>query len=168
MIAYVYKYVAGCRVLYVGKTKRPLNLRINEHKRKSDPLSNHPDAQIYYMVCENEATMHCVENILIDLYRPVYNKRDMSESAEHSVLDLGEIEWHPYRDYVNPQSQKFIVGYEIVKRTWYETFDDGSKKKVDYCKCQYSYPELEVEDEWYLYRCCHCQKIIKGSICFFS
>ena len=75
---FIYKYVKNNNIIYIGKTKRPLNERISEHKADL-PL----ECDIYYFECSSEADMNIMELFLIDKYRPFITKIVTENTKKH-------------------------------------------------------------------------------------
>lgn len=66
---YLYKYVQNGEIVYIGKTDNLIS-RINQHK-----LDLPVDCDIYVGMCPNTISQYAFEALLIDHYRPKYNKQ---------------------------------------------------------------------------------------------
>ena len=80
MAFYIYRYIYHDEIIYVGKTKRPLNERIGEHanERKFFPYLN--DCLIQYFVTNTAVEMDIYEKYLINYYSPILNVVDMDHA----------------------------------------------------------------------------------------
>lgn len=93
---YVYRYVYNHQIIYVGKTKRDLCVRISEHKveRKFLPYLT---ADIEYIVCKTHVEMDIYEKYYINVYSPILNVTDMCGASFD--FKLPEQTWLPYQEH---------------------------------------------------------------------
>lgn len=161
---YIYKYVQNNKIVYIGKTSRPLHLRIHEHTRAADILCN-VKADVFYAECQSEAEMHCIENLLIDKYRPQYNKRDFSKSEIKANINFKEPDWRPYSDYINPRNMSLFDIYEKSDNILYGIYDD-TKIKITFCRCTGEESKLVNSEKYAYFVCENCGKMIENSIYF--
>lgn len=142
---YVYQFVDGKEVLYIGKSDRSDFKRIREHGKNHDNIPkeareriNHAD--IYITLLCNSTMTDVVESELIRRYRPPYNK---AKQSEWSGLDFPEIKWIPFR----------INGEEIYRKDLRPTFsnaENGIEKHdyfSDYMKCAEEVSKLSYKSE---------------------
>lgn len=94
---FVYKYVCGNEVVYVGKADSGLERRIREHGRERRFIDL-PDPRIYWAPLCNPAETAAMELLLICKYKPRLNIRDKYPEA----LSIGfkEPEWKRYHEYL--------------------------------------------------------------------
>lgn len=159
---FIYKYVKDGQIIYLGKTKRPLNQRINEHKHKKDL----PDGcDIYYFECVSESDMNIAELFLIDKYKPIYNK-DCNNAEAQTTYSFVEPVWKPITNYYAPvlvfkeyrKTPKGLRAIYINMRTGNERM-----KKVHYCECDVDFPEI-IKCEKYSYTICTaCGHIVRNT-----
>ena len=96
---YVYKYVYGNEIIYIGKTDTQLSNRISQHGVSGDNIDKCGwdeinASSIYYIELVNGTMADVVESELIRRYRPKYNKAKMSE---WSGIQFVEPEWKLYK-----------------------------------------------------------------------
>lgn len=92
---YLYKYVLNEEIIYIGRTDNIYN-RINQHK--SDLPEN---CKIYIGICPNTACQMAFEILLIDHYRPHYNKQFIYIDEPIFESDsLWEPEWIDYEVFI--------------------------------------------------------------------
>lgn len=96
---YVYKYVYGNEIIYIGKTDTQLSNRISQHGVSGDNIDKCGwdeinASSIYYIELVNSTMADVVESELIRRYRPKYNKAKMSE---WSGIQFVEPEWKLYK-----------------------------------------------------------------------
>lgn len=130
---YVYQFVDGKEVLYIGKSDRSDFKRIREHGKNHDNIPkeaheriNHAD--IYITLLCNSTMSDVVESELIRRYRPPYNK---AKQSEWSGLDFPEIKWIPFR----------INGEEVYRENFDHAITNPEMgiEKFDYCKAYSEY-----------------------------
>lgn len=158
---FLYKYVKNREVIYIGKTSREINLRIKEHKNKKDlPCT----AEIYVCKCPTEAFMNAMEVLLIDKYRPKYNKDCCPLGWEKADIPFDEPEFILLEKY---NEQNIPVEYiRNIDNAIVAIMSDGTKRKPEYCQCEnYSLPEKTYNGNGYIYDICIlCGKLIKNSL----
>lgn len=156
---YLYKYVKNNEVIYIGKTRRDINKRIKEHFQKRDLPE---DAEIYVYRCSGEAYMNVMEILLIDKYRPKYNKDCHPIGWEKADIQFKEpafIKWEEYNKMNNVynygrNNRGNITAYML----------DGTERRPEYCQCTHPVPEKNINSEGYVYDICvFCNKLIKGT-----
>lgn len=161
---YLYKYVLNNEIIYIGKTKRDLNLRINEHKTKKDLPDN---CDIYYYECANEAEMNVKEILLINAYHPKYNKDCKTEEFFDNFISFNEPFWLPYKYYSTGEFLRYEKDPKTFKTV--AVFRKGkkeTKRKPSYCECDMDMPVKEYHDNCSFYRCSFCGSVIKNSFEF--
>lgn len=159
---FIYKYVKDGQIVYLGKTKRPLNQRINEHKHKKDL----PDGcDIYFFECSSESDMNIAELFLIDKYKPVYN-RDCNDAQTQTSYFFEEPEWKSIKNYYAPvllfkEYRKTMDGLRAV----YTNMRTGNErlKKVQYCECDVDFPEKIESDKYSYVFCTACGHIVRNT-----
>lgn len=92
---YIYKYMQGREVVYIGKTT-DLNRRINDHTK--DKLSNFI-GNIYYFECANKTAMDSWEYCLINKYHPRHN---VALNDDATMINITEPVWHLYKTIKTP------------------------------------------------------------------
>lgn len=157
---FIYKYVKDGKIIYLGKTKRALNKRINEHKKDL------PDGcDVFYFECKSESDMNIAELFLIDKYKPIYNK-DCNSSDTQTSYSFVEPEWKSIISYRTPvlmfkefrMTSKGLRAVYINKKTENEIF-----KKINYCECDVDFPEVIQCDNYKYTVCTACGRIIRNS-----
>lgn len=105
---YIYKYVVDNKIIYIGKTKRRLCERIDEHAREIKFLKYLSKAKIYWFACESQLEMDLVERILIVRYKPELNIIDNMD------IDLKSIQYQEpvWQDYASWHDDD---GYDIKR-----------------------------------------------------
>ena len=108
---YIYKYVSGDTIEYIGETT-DLARRIEQHKK--DKLKNFK-GKIYYFECSNKTAMNSWEYCLINKYHPKYNIALKDNKID---IDINEPEWKLYMDYsINNNKiidfQKYVISTSI-------------------------------------------------------
>lgn len=156
---FLYEYIKNNEVIYIGKTTRDINLRINEHKNKKDLPD---DAEIYVYKCDSEAYMNVMEILLIDEYRPKYNKDCHPMGWEKANIYFKIPCFIPLQKY---NEQNVPLEYKRnIKGSIMAIMSDGIERKPKYCCCDKSIPEVIYNENGYIYEICHhCGKLIKGS-----
>ena len=157
---FIYKYVKDGEVIYLGKTKRALNKRINEHKKDL------PDGcDIYYFECESESDMNIAELFLIDKYKPLYNK-DCNSSETQTSYSFAEPTWRPIISYRVPvlMFKTFRMTPEGL-RAVYTNKKTGKEvlKKINYCECDVDFPEVVQCDNYQYTICTACGLIVRNT-----
>lgn len=95
---YIYKYVVDDKIVYIGKTKRKLGIRIGEHARETKFIKYRGRADIYWFECDSNIEMDIAERILILRYRPELNVTDNLD-VDLTNTDFREPVWRAYRDW---------------------------------------------------------------------
>lgn len=161
---FIYKYIKDNKIIYIGKTKRPLNERVNEHKKDLPK-----DCDIYYFECISEADMNIAELFLIDKYRPEYNKDCISDSIKTS-FNYTEPEWRPLSVYYTPV--KIFKGFKRqdgIKKVFYNSkTGKESIEKISYCECDVDFPEILKHSDFQYTICTECGRIVRNSFKFFN
>lgn len=157
---FIYKYVKEGKVIYLGKTKRPLNERINEHKKDLPE-----DCDIYYFECSSEADMNISELFLIDKYKPECNK-DCNDANASTSFIFNEPEWKPISNYYAPLL--LFKGYKKTPKGMRAIFYNNRtgkeiEKKIDYCTCDVDFPEIINLDTYQYTICTECGHIVRNS-----
>lgn len=157
---FLYKYLKNGEVIYVGKTKRDINIRIREHYNTKDLPT---DAEIYVCKCDTEAYINVMEVLLIDKYRPIFNIDCNSLSSERANIPFEEPEFITLEEYnelnVPIEYKRDLFGKIKAVMT------DGSERKPEYCQClEGAIPEKIYNENGYIYSICFmCQKLIRNS-----
>ena len=100
-MAYVYRFLdKDNNTIYIGKTCRKLDTRIEEHftgKGHLDKSCYKSTCRIEYLKFKTDADSLLVETYLINKYRPMYNKANKSNYAGQTIkLNIKE-DWKLYR-----------------------------------------------------------------------
>ena len=95
---YVYKYVLGDEIIYIGKNDTDLVSKINSHdsnigNRNEDVYSDFVNSKVYYIEVANSIMSDVVESEMIRRYKPRYNIAKMSD---WDGLPFEEPEWKEY------------------------------------------------------------------------
>lgn len=138
---FLYKYVLNGKIVYIGKTTRPIIKRIKEHEYKKDIP---PGCDIYVFRCDNEANMNALELLLIDKYRPKYNTDCVSAGFERSTLEFVEPEFELYSEFA--KSRVPINYFRSNKGRVMAYMSDGTSQRPSFCKCDTSSPFPELQD----------------------
>lgn len=156
---FLYKYLKNNEVIYIGKTKRDVNKRVCEHFIKKDLPD---DADIFVYKCDTEAFMNVMEILLIDKYRPKYNKDCNPIGWEKANISFNEPEFIPLKEY---NKQNVPVEYINNNGDIVAIMTDGSQRKPEYCQCEEGcIPQKTYSDEGDIYDICFlCGKLIKNT-----
>lgn len=113
---YVYKYtdLLTGKVVYIGKTNCSLKARIDAHKREASFLA-YSDLYIEFTTLKNEVETDAVEKLLINYYKPAINIKDKVLHLTEG-LNLPDLEWQPYRVYLQEIEKNKTQKKEIVKQ----------------------------------------------------
>lgn len=95
---YIYKYVVDNKIIYIGKTKRRLCERIDEHAREIKFLKYLSKAKIYWFACEFQLEMDLAERILIVRYKPELNIIDNID-VDLKSIQYQEPIWYAYESW---------------------------------------------------------------------
>ena len=105
---YVYKYVLNGEIIYIGKTDRPIESRLNNHGKHGDNISEShwkelAFSEIYFCRLANATMADVVETEMIRRHKPRLNKAKVSE---WSGLDFSEPKWEKYIPDISHDVQK--------------------------------------------------------------
>ena len=111
-MAYVYRFLdSKDNVIYIGKTCRKLETRIEEHfsdKGHLDKQCYKDTYKIEYLKFKTDADSLLVETYLINKYRPQYNKANKSKYEGQTIkLDIKE-DWKLYKQLKLPSRERPI------------------------------------------------------------
>ena len=156
---YIYKYVQGNKIIYIGKTN-DLKRRLREHS-KENKFQNLKNFKIYYFECNNELEMNSFEYFLIIKYHPQLNQT--FKNIKSTVL-LKEPKWFLYeKNNFNNQMQKNNSTLRMSKEDFspYEIEinqeDDNNFISIsDFCNIkniskQSVYKCIHSKKKWYKY-----------------
>ena len=112
-MAYVYRFLdSKDNVIYIGKTCRKLETRIEEHFSDKGHLNKqcYKDThKIEYLKFKTDADSLLVETYLINKYRPIYNKANKSRYEGQTIkLDIKE-DWKLYKQLKLPSREGQVV-----------------------------------------------------------
>ena len=112
-MAYVYRFVdQNNRTIYIGKTCRKLETRIEEHfsdKGHLDKECYRSTCRIEYLKFKTDADSLLVETYLINKYRPQYNKANKSKYEGQTIkLDIKE-DWKLYKQLKLPSRERQVI-----------------------------------------------------------
>lgn len=100
-MAYIYRFKdVKNNIIYIGKTCRRLDERMNEHFGGKGHLPNscyNNVARVEYMTVKTDADALLVEVYLINKYRPLYNKQNKSNHIGQTINLNIEENWKTYR-----------------------------------------------------------------------
>ena len=111
-MAYVYRFLdSKYNVIYIGKTCRKLESRMEEHfggKGHLDKQWYKDTCRIEYLKFKTDADSLLVETYLINKYRPQYNKANKSKWEGQTIkLDIKE-DWKLYKQLKLPSRERPI------------------------------------------------------------
>lgn len=125
---YVYKYVYGEEIVYIGKCDSSLKVRISQHKG-DEKFKIYLDSEIFYIELANKTMTDVVESELIRRYKPKLNEAKMSD---WSGLEFKEPEWKRFE-----HDKK---GLRIIKTRCSNTSMSKRKtKRMKICKLMSQY-----------------------------
>lgn len=126
---YVYKYVSGDQVIYVGKNDTDLHSRIKQHEREAQFKPYLKECKIYYVELVNSAMSEVVESELIRRYKPVLN---VAKTSEWSGLPFPDLEWIEYQEpeKKNGKREPFVPDEETLERHK-QKFNDEVKAELE-------------------------------------
>lgn len=84
-------------LVYIGRTKQPLNRRLHNHFFKTPmvrSLNLHQVSRIEFASFKTEADMNCMEIILINRYKPALNKDD--KANDELTIEFPECDFLPF------------------------------------------------------------------------
>ena len=111
-MAYVYRFKdINDNTIYIGKTCRKLDSRMEEHfggKGHLDKKCYSDTCRIEYLKFKTDADSLLVETYLINKYRPIYNKANKSKYEGQTIkLDIKE-DWKLYKQLRLPSRERPI------------------------------------------------------------
>ena len=106
---YLYKYVAGDEIIYIGMTDHAEN--VLQHKRKIQE-----DCKVFLGICPNRISQRAYKDLLIDYYRPKYNAESNSKEPKFDGQPLWEPNWILLEDYLKENST-MDSGKDIIMPT---------------------------------------------------
>lgn len=153
MCYYIYKYMIDDVIIYIGKTKRKLSMRIDEHAREIKFLQYRSRADIYWFECDSQIEMDIAERILILRYRPILNVVDNQDVVLKNT-EFTEPVWRAYRDWIDfdvdhcisdttidpPDKQDELEGQDVLWQnfeSWLEYMFDVYLNTDSSAKIQY-------------------------------
>ena len=112
-MAYVYRFLnEKDNTIYIGKTCRKLELRMEEHfggKGHLDKQCYKDTYRIEYLKFKTDADSLLVETYLINKYRPQYNKANKSKYEGQTIkLDIKE-DWKLYKQLKLPSRERQVI-----------------------------------------------------------
>ena len=146
---YVYKYVLNDEIIYIGKTDRDLESRINEHGVPGDNIPKSAwheinKSDIYFIKLPNATMSDVVESELINRYKPKHNKAKMSDWCG---IPFEEPQWEKYEKPVK------VKRYTTVKKPRpLKNYFDHNKKAIAILRdviIKLTSGEFEIEDGKY-------------------
>ena len=90
-------------MIYVGKTKRDLQERIEEHKSDRKFMPHLAASKIEYFAVPTQVEMDIAEKYYINKYRPMLNVVDMNNATFPYTLNY---RWNDYTLYVSEKTAK--------------------------------------------------------------
>jgi excinuclease UvrABC nuclease subunit len=144
----LYKIWYDSKIVYVGRTKQPLQNRLRGHFFKK-PM--HRDIDIFsttkveYTVFQGEADMYLYEVYFINLYKPNYNYDD--KSWDELTVTLPEVEWSEYTIKLMDKWKKQITEADYMRKVKQERSLRVYEEKHELRK-QRRIGELSEEDYW--------------------
>ena len=112
-MAYVYRFLnEKDNTIYIGKTCRKVETRIEEHfsdKGHLDKQCYKDTYKIEYLKFKTDADSLLVETYLINKYRPMYNKANKSKYEGQTIkLDIKE-DWKLYKQLKLPSRERQVI-----------------------------------------------------------
>lgn len=104
---FIYRYLICDEVIYIGKTKRDLKKRIDEHKLERKFMPYLAKAKIEYYETATEVEMDIHEKYWINVYMPKLNVVD-KEGAKFS-FSIDNVIWKSYDSY-SERKKDFLLG----------------------------------------------------------
>ena len=105
---FIYRYLICDEVIYIGKTKRDLKKRIDEHKLERKFMPYLAKAKIEYYETATEVEMDIHEKYWINVYMPKLNVVD-KEGAKFSFSIEDNVIWKSYDSY-SERKKDFLLG----------------------------------------------------------
>ena len=152
---YIYRYIEQNRVIYVGKTKRDLRERIEEHKSDRKFMSHLAASKIEYFTVPTQVEMDIAEKYYINKYRPMLNIVDMDNATFPYQLDY---RWNDYTTYVPEKTSKIqssSVSYEQEQLEIMEqmlVLYDNLEEFLDYIWNAYIDETLDIDGNLVFYK----------------
>lgn len=132
----LYRIYYGCHIVYVGRTKQPLQSRMHGHMFAAPmhrAINIHNVSKIEYTMLHTEADMNLYEIYFINLWKPDLNVDD--KARDDLTINLPDLEWK-----------------EFVPANW-----DSWKKQLNQDDMDYVHKlrnkkveeKIEVEEGWW-------------------
>lgn len=146
---YIYRYIERNQVIYVGKTKRDLQERIEEHKSDRKFMPHLAASKIEYFTVPTQVEMDIAEKYYINKYRPMLNVVDMNNATFPYTLNY---RWNDYTMYVPEKTAKLQssgVSYEQEQLELMEqklVLYDNLEEFLDYIWNAYIDETLDIDE----------------------
>jgi hypothetical protein len=113
----LYRIFYGDELVYLGRTKQPLQDRIRGHLFKR-PMHRNIDielvSKIEYAEFKSEADMNVYEVYFINLYHPMLNRDD--KASDGLTFTLPDAEWKPFNTPLWDKWQKQIIYQKAIEK----------------------------------------------------
>ena len=121
---YIYKYELNNYPIYIGITSN-IKERASQHGKLGDNIDESGwdeinSSDLYYATMPNRIMADCMESILIQKYKPKYNK---DKKCDWEGLDISEPKWHLFNrnylktdDQINDFLQSILHENDVKKR----------------------------------------------------
>lgn len=93
---YIYKYVKGNCIIYIGQTTDLLS-RNSAHHRE-DAFRQYSDADLFFFICSNSTECDVWEKVLINKYSPILNRQSKESVFDQRLIPHDEPKWHCYAE----------------------------------------------------------------------
>lgn len=93
----LYRIWYGNNLVYLGRTKQPLQSRIHGHMFAAEmhrAIDIHNVTKIEYVMLQTEADMNLYEIYFINLWKPSLNVDD--KARDNLTISLPELNWKPF------------------------------------------------------------------------
>lgn len=122
----LYRIWYGNNIVYIGRTKRPLQARIHGHMFASPmhrAIDIHNVTQIEYVMLPTEADMNLYEIYFINLWKPPLNVDDKAKDS--LTIALPELKWKTFIP-TNWDNWKTKIGQDELLGSYKERSDKAA------------------------------------------
>lgn len=122
----LYRIWYGNNIVYLGRTKQPLQARIHGHMFASPmhrAIDIHNVTKIEYVMLTTEADMNLYEIYFINLWKPSLNVDDKAMDA--LTIELPELEWKTYIP-TNWERWKEKIGHNQLLGSYKQRSDNAA------------------------------------------
>lgn len=133
----VYRYLnSNNEIIYVGKTRRPLEKRVREHK--AEELWGET-TKIEYIELPNDAIMSQYEIYYINLWKPKYNKSSKEDGVPIPMPEYVWITYYEKKNNISLSSYNLSVLEQMFQLLNNKLFNGKVNAYITYCQDNYEH-----------------------------